>query len=261
MMKKLLAILLLTCASAAQAAFVPGPIQVNASGGTATAVGYATGGSSVPVSVIGGAVSATQSGVYQVEPGTNTVPVAVRNVPAVTQSGTWTVQPGNTPNTTAWLMQITTGAVSALNRVVSSSATTVPTAIADGQNVNMMADKYGRVVTMPLGAWGTVKMATATITASTAETVFISTAAANTFNNLIGCMGENTSATNTDITFRQTNTATNNVGSFKLGFPANNVPVGFFPPGGVPQLQTGNWTITSGASVSSLHLTCWYRIE
>lgn len=51
-MKKLTVLFLFAWASTASASFVPGPIQVNASGGTATAVGYATGGSSVPVSVL-----------------------------------------------------------------------------------------------------------------------------------------------------------------------------------------------------------------
>ena len=108
-MKRLLAILLFTGASAASAAFVPGPIQVNNGAGTATSVGYATGNSSVPVSILGGSVSSTQSGVFQVEPGTNTFRTAIENTPPVSQSGTWTMQPGNTPNTVGWFVDYSTG--------------------------------------------------------------------------------------------------------------------------------------------------------
>lgn len=63
-MKRLLtALFLFTLAPVASASFIPGPIQVNASGGTATAVGYATGGSSVPVSIVGGTVIITTTSV------------------------------------------------------------------------------------------------------------------------------------------------------------------------------------------------------
>ena len=49
---------------------------------------------SVSINGSSNTVNAVQSGIFQVEPGTNTVPVAVRNVPAVSQSGAWSVSPG-----------------------------------------------------------------------------------------------------------------------------------------------------------------------
>ena len=143
--------------------------------------------------------------------------------------------------------------------VLVSSNTAFPTATADGGQAQMMGDKFGRVVTQPIAPWGNVQTATATITTSTAETVFISSGGANTFNNLIGCIGVNTSDTASELTFRQTGPTATAAGSFVLGMPTGSFPVGFFPPGGIPQkVGNANWTIQGADSVTDLRITCWY---
>jgi len=65
-MRKLIAILLFTGATTASASFVPGPIQVNTSGGSVSSVGYATSGASVPVSVLN---TVTVTGTVTATPG------------------------------------------------------------------------------------------------------------------------------------------------------------------------------------------------
>lgn len=229
-----------------------GIIQTLSVAGSTTSVGYALGSSSLPCNVI--------------------------NVPAVSQSGTWTVQPGNTVNSTPWLVDPSHAIDSSMNASVSikgtsntitandtllvSSNTAFPSAIADAGNVRTMADKYGRVVTMPIAPFGQILVATATLTTTTAEQILISSTSAK-FVRLIGCIGENTSSTAADITIRLNGgPAGINAGSFKLGMSVSNVPVGFFPPGGiVSQTANANTTIQGSASVTSLNLTCWYDLE
>lgn len=273
-MKKLLFILF-SVASTASASFVPGPIQVNASGGTATAVGYATGGSSVPVSVlntvtVSGTVTATPGAPGTAFPGVDLSTGVKANQGTASTSG-WkidlstgvqvngTITQG-TAGTSGWKVDFSTGIQSRESLLV-SSATALPAGVGNALQAQAMGDQYGRLVTMPIAPRQAVSVATATLTTSTAETIFISSPTAGTYNRLIGCLGENTSTTAADITFRQSGPATNNTGSFKLGTSVSNVPVGFFPPSGIPQTTFGNWTITGSASVTSLHLTCWYVNE
>jgi hypothetical protein len=111
-------------------------------------------------------VNATQSGVFQVEPGTNTFKAAIQNFPAsqavtgtffqttqpvsgnvqliqntvlgatvtfngtqnvsAAQSGTWTVQPGNTANTTAWKVD-GSAVTQPVSGTVTSNVGTLPT--------------------------------------------------------------------------------------------------------------------------------------
>lgn len=150
-----------------------------------------------------------------------------------------------------------------VNELLVSSNTSVPTAVADGVAAKQMGDKYGRAVTMPIVPWGEVRVATATLTTTTAETIFISSPSSGLYIRLIGCIGENTSSTAADITFRMNGGPSQiNAGSFPLGTSVSNVPVGFFPPRGIEQTVSGvNITIQGSASVTSLKVTCWYDTE
>lgn len=145
--------------------------------------------------------------------------------------------------------------------LVVSSNTSLPASTADLGVVGAMGDNKGRLVTMPLVPYGNILVATTTITTDTGERIFISSGGANTAVNLIGCIGENTSATATDIIFRPGLTVA--AGSFALGMSASNVPVGFFPPGGIIQPKANlnsNWTVQSGGSVTSLKISCWFYL-
>ncbi len=82
-----------------------------ASGGPTELIGQTTMALSLPVAIASdqGAVPASQSGTWTVQPGNtaNTTAWLVTGTGGTfpsTQSGTWTVQPGNTANTTPWLV-------------------------------------------------------------------------------------------------------------------------------------------------------------
>lgn len=277
-MKKLIAILLFTLASGASATFLPGPIQISTGTGGLNNIGYALNNSSVPVNVLntvpvtitqpvvlGATVTFNGTQNVQLQTGANTIGSLSANQSVnVAQIG------GNSPAVTGTAGQLrisaeisgTSNTVTANDTLLVSSNTAVPTGVADAGSVRTMADTYGRLVTLPIATRSLVQVATATLTTTTAETILISSTSAK-FVRLIGCLGENTSATAADVTIRLNGGPTaNNTGSFKLGMSVSNVPVGFFPPGGIPaQLANANTTIQASASVTSLNITCWYLVE
>lgn len=244
-MKKIIVAILFTLAPVASATFLPGPIQISTGTGGLNNVGYAANNSSAPVSIQNATLAVTQSGNFNLNNSTVGVVyggAAGTQIPVQIQNSTMTVNANET--------------------LLVSSNTAVPTGVADAGNVRTMADTYGRLITLPIATRSLVQVATATLTTTTSETIFISSTSAK-FVRLIGCIGENTSATAADITIRLNGGPTaNNTGSFKLGMSVSNVPVGFFPPGGiVAQLANANTTIQASASVTSLHLSCWYMTE
>lgn len=130
--------------------------------------------------------------------------------------------------------------------------TTNPTAVADADRVNFIADKLGKQVVV-----GSVRDLKAnqvtTITASTSETTIV-TAVASTFLDLYGIIISNTSATLVNVAIKD---ATAGTTRFNISVPANDTR-GFMLPesGAIKQSATNNnWTATSSASVSSLVIT------
>lgn len=217
-----------------------------------------------------GTVTTLTNGTVVVNAGTSAIPIVSTNtlnikISDVGATGVPIVS-SNTLNTSATqsgVWSIANSTISTNNILLVSSATTLPTSVANTGKTQAMSDNKGRMVTRPLVPWGNVLFATATLTTTTSEIVFISSGGAGVANNLIGCIGENTSATAADITFRQAGFA-NNAGSFKLGMSVSNVPVGFFPPTGIPQITpylNSNWTIQGSASVTSLNISCMYWQE
>lgn len=130
--------------------------------------------------------------------------------------------------------------------------TTNPTAVADADRVNFIADKLGKQVVV--GSVRDLKVnQITTITASTAETTVV-TAVASTFLDVYGVIVSNTSATLVNIAFKDSTAGTT---QFNLSVPANDTR-GFTLPESAAIKQgtvNNNWTATSSASVSSLVIT------
>ena len=131
--------------------------------------------------------------------------------------------------------------------------TTLPTAVSDGQRVNSIADKFGRVVSV----LGTVRdlrgTQTTTISNSTSETTIVTAGATGVFNDIIMLLVSNTSAsTNTRIDFRD---VTGNTVIFSLQSPANQT-VGFAVPGtSIPQTTAANnWTAQCGTATTDIRI-------
>lgn len=135
------------------------------------------------------------------------------------------------------------------------AATANPTAVTDGQVVNTMHDKLGKLVAV--GAIRTLKgVQDTTITASTAETTII-TAVTSVFLDLYGLILANSSATATTVTIKDATAGTTRA---VIYVPAGDTR-GFTLPvdSAIPQAAvTNNWTATSSASITSLFVTALY---
>lgn len=130
-----------------------------------------------------------------------------------------------------------------------------PTAVADGDVVNTLHDKLGKVIAV--SAVRDLKgVQHTTITASTSETTIV-TAVASTFNDLYGLIIANSSATATEVTIKD---ATGGTTRATIAVPAN-ASAGFMldPGGAIPQATVNNnWTATAADSVTSLFITALY---
>lgn len=133
------------------------------------------------------------------------------------------------------------------------ATTTNPTAVTDGQVVNAMYSKQGKLV-VTLGSPRELKVQQqTTITASTSETTVL-TAVASTFLDVYGVILTNTSATGVSVAFKDSTAGTER---FRIYVPATETR-GFMLPASCGHQQAvvnNNWTATSSASVSSLYIT------
>lgn len=133
--------------------------------------------------------------------------------------------------------------------------TAAPTAVTDGQRVNLIADKVGKQVVV--GSIRDLKgNQFTTITSSTSETTVV-TAVASTFLDVYGCIVENTSATASKVTFKDSTAGTT---QFEIYVPAGDTR-GFMLPesGGFKQTTVNtNWTATAGTSVASIVISMLY---
>lgn len=139
--------------------------------------------------------------------------------------------------------------------VGSQAATSLPTAVSNAQVVNNMSDKFGRSVVIPQGTRDIVNPITKLIlTASTTETTLIS-AVASTFNDLLSLIVINTSATATQVDFRDSTAGTIRASIY---VPAGDTRgVVFQTP--MPQAAVNTaWTAQCGTSVSSVIITGQY---
>ena len=130
---------------------------------------------------------------------------------------------------------------------------TLPTAVADGQRVNGIADKVGREAVV-LGTVRDLKgIQNTTITASTTETTIVTAGGAGVFNDIVTILVANTSnATNTRIDFRD---STGGTIRFSLQCPGNQT-TGFTIPGeSIPQTTAANnWTAQCATSTTDIRI-------
>ena len=131
-------------------------------------------------------------------------------------------------------------------------STAMPTAVSDGQVVNALMSKTGKVITRNVLRENLVNQQT-TITSSTSETTIV-TADATYKLDLYGLVLTNTSGTGTKVTIKDSTAGTTR---FVLWVPANDTR-GFMltPDAGHKQAAANNnWTATCGTSVASLEVT------
>jgi hypothetical protein len=137
-------------------------------------------------------------------------------------------------------------------KIGGQAITALPTAVANADRTNFVADKFGRQVTVLGTIRDLVGTQTTTISASTSETTIV-TAVASTFLDLVMLIVSNTStATNTRIDFRDTT-----AGSvlFSLQSNGGQPPVGFALPVPIPQTTVNtNWTAQCATSTTDVRV-------
>lgn len=134
-------------------------------------------------------------------------------------------------------------------------STALPTAVTDGQAVGAMADPFGRRVVLPNGMRDIIGTITQlTLTASTTETSLIA-ATASTFHDLLSIVVVNTSATATQVDFRDSLAGTIRL---TLYVPAGDMR-GAVLHSPIPQATVNTaWTAKCTTSVSSVIITGQY---
>jgi hypothetical protein len=133
--------------------------------------------------------------------------------------------------------------------------TTNPTAVADADRTNFIADKLGKQVVV--GSIRDLKADQATtITSSTTETTIV-TAVASTFCDLYGLIVTNTSATATEVVFRDVTAGT---ARFSIQVPAGDTRGFMLPESAAYKQATVNtaWTAQCSASVASIKINALY---
>lgn len=133
--------------------------------------------------------------------------------------------------------------------------TSLPSAATDGNLTGVMVDKFGRQVVLPNGMRDLVlPMTQLTLTSTTTETSLIA-AVASTFNDIISLVVINTSATATQVDFRDSTAGTIRL---SLYIPAGDTRgISLTTP--LPQNAVNTaWTAKCGTSVASIIITGTY---
>jgi hypothetical protein len=174
---------------------------------------------------------------------------------AATQSGTWTVQQGTPP----WLTggDVANAATDTGNpiKIGGQAQTGNPTAVTNGQRVNAMFDKVGKLVAV--GAVRTLKGVQATSIVVASETTIVTAGAAGVFQDLYGLILTNTSATAVWIAIKD---ATGGTTRATFSVPANDTR-GFMVPVDSAMVQAvaaNNWTATVNTAVTGINVTALF---
>lgn len=141
------------------------------------------------------------------------------------------------------------------NYTAGIAETTLPTATSAGQLTGTMVDKFGRQVVLPNGTRDIVNPITQlTLTSTTTETSLIG-AVASTFNDLLSLIVINTSATATQVDFRD---STGGTVRLSIYVPAGDTRGAVFHSP-MPQATVNTaWTAKCGTSVASVIITGQY---
>ena len=230
---------------------------------------------------VSGTVAATQSGTWTVQPGntanttawlvtgtggtfpvtgtfwqaTQPVSIAATVNTTATQSGTWTVQQGTPP----WAMQgdVANAATDSGNpvKIGGIAKTSNPVAVADGQRVNAVFDKQGKLITT--SAIRQLKGVQKTSITTNTETTVVTAGAAGVFQDVYAIVVTNKSATAVSVDFKD---ATAGTVRMTLAAPANDTR-GFtvtVDSAMVQAVAANNWTATVSSAVTSIEITMLY---
>lgn len=130
--------------------------------------------------------------------------------------------------------------------------TSLPTAVADADRVNGIADKFGRQVVLTNAIRDIVGSQNTTITSSTSETTIVTAGGAGVFIDLTHLAITNKSATGTLVTLKDSTAGTTR-GVYYV--PATGGIVLTFPTPKAQASANNNWTLTCGTSVDSVYVT------
>lgn len=219
---------------------MPFPVQLRASGGTELALATAA---KQPALGTAGSASTDVITIQGIASGT-VVPVS-GTITAVTSITNAVVVKGGTASGSA--------VANAPVTVGGRGATALPTAVADGQVIDLLLDKFGRVVVRHFlrENQGIQK----TTISNTSETTIVTADASNKLD-IHRLIITNTSATAVNVTIKDSTAGTTRI---IFAVPAG-LSVGF--SGSIPMIQSAaannNWTATASGSVSSLEITAEY---
>ena len=184
-----------------------------------------------------------------------TQPVSIAAAVAVTQSGTWTVQQGTPPWTVGGDTASGTSDTGNPVKIGGLAKTTNPTAVTDGQRVNGVFDKQGKMIAV--GAIRVLKGVQKTSITSTTETTVVAAGAAGVFNDVYAIVVTNKSATGVFVDFRD---ATAGTVRMTLAAPASDTR-GFTVAVDSAMVQAAaanNWTATLSGAVTSVEISMLY---
>lgn len=133
------------------------------------------------------------------------------------------------------------------------AATALPTAVAAGDMVRLIADPYGRLIvrSTPRDLLVHNKI---TLSSTTTETTALAAGAAGIYHDVYSVIVTNTSSTPTEVSFKD---ATSGTTRFKISAPANDTR-GFTisPDAAITQATAANnWTATCADSVADIEIT------
>lgn len=180
--------------------------------------------------------------------------VGTTNAVSLAQIGATTVVTGGVAGTLAVGGVTATGASKTGNpvRIGAVGHTANPSAVTDGQAVDIITDKLGKQVVV-----GSIRDLKAnqvtTITASTAETTIV-TSVSSVFVDMYGLIITNTSATAVNVAIKDATAGTTRL---NIAVPAGDTRGFMLPEGGAIKQAavTNNWTATVSASVTSVIIT------
>lgn len=137
-------------------------------------------------------------------------------------------------------------------KIGGKARTANPTAVAANDRVDAFFDDVGRQVTFNGVPRDLLVSPTIVTISNTTETTVLAAGGSGVFHDVYGIIITNTSATATEVTFKDSTTGTSR---FKISAPANDTR-GITLPFIVPQATANNnWTATAADSVSSLDIT------
>jgi len=196
-----------------------------------------------------------KTGIDQTTPGTT-------NAISIAQVGSTNTVTGGVNGSLSVGGPTASGASIAANPVTVGSramvGSTLPTAVTDGQVVNQMTDKFGRQVVIPNAIRDIVLPIAQVTMTTTSEATMISAGGSGVFNDIISLVVINTSATATQVDFRDDTIANSGTIRLSLYVPAGDTRgISLSTP--LPQaVANKNWTVKCGTAVSSVIVSGTY---